>query len=201
MMASVREVNGVEERRIVPTELGEITYTVTRKKVKNLNLRIRESGEIAVSIPQRCNVLLADDMISRRAAWIREHLERIEQLRHTILLPEVSREACRTMLQQSLERVYPLIRSYGVEMPELKLRRMRSQWGNCHWNDGYITLNTALVRCPEHLRDYVALHELIHFLYHDHGRQFHALQTALMPDWKQRRKQLKTYGGALNDSK
>ena len=46
---------------------------------------------------------------------------------------------------------------------------MKSQWGNCHWRQGYITLNTALARCPGTLRDYVALHELVHFVHPDHG--------------------------------
>ena len=81
--------------------------------------------------------------------------------------------------------------------PQLKLRAMRSQWGNCHWMQGYITLNTALVRCPPRLRDYVALHELVHFLHHDHQAGFYAVMDALMPDWRRRRAELNRYTAAL----
>ena len=84
-----------------------------------------------------------------------------------------------------------------LSRPEVKLRKMRSQWGNCHWRQGYITLNTALARCPETLRDYVALHELVHFVHPDHGPGFYGLMDRLMPDWRQRRKELRRYGGAL----
>ena len=70
---------------------------------------------------------------------------------------------------------------------------MKSQWGNCHWAQGYITLNAALARCPEELRDYVALHELIH------GPGFHGRMDALMPDWRRRRQQLKGYASLLRD--
>ena len=59
------------------------------------------------------------------------------------------------------------------------------------------TLNTALARCPQSLRDYVALHELVHFLCHDHGPGFYAAMDARMPDWRQRRRQLKDYVAAL----
>ena len=86
----------------------------------------------------------------------------------------------------------------GVAFPQLKLRKMKSQWGNCHWTQGYITLNTALGRCPERLRDYVALHELVHFLHHDHGPGFYSVMDALMPDWRERRKALRGYGAALS---
>lgn len=100
-------------------------------------------------------------------------------------------------MSEALERVYPLVAPLGVGFPSLKLRALKSQWGNCHWAQGYITLNTALARCPEELRDYVALHELVHFLHHDHGPGFYARMDGLMPDWRKRRRALKGYTGAL----
>ena len=112
-------------------------------------------------------------------------------------MPPVSGEECVRLLAEALARVYPLAAPLGVAFPVLKLRPLKSQWGNCHWAQGYITLNTALARCPEELRDYVALHELVHFLHHDHGPGFYARMDALMPDWRRRRKALKGYTGAL----
>lgn len=35
--------------------------------------------------------------------------------------------------------------------------------------------------------DYVVLHELIHFKYRNHDREFYNFMTSLMPDWKQRK--------------
>lgn len=113
------------------------------------------------------------------------------------LPPEPARRECLRLLGEALDRVYPLVQPLGVAWPELRLRRMKSQWGNCHWRQGYITLNTALARCPETLRDYVALHELVHFVHPDHGPGFYGLMDRLMPDWRQRRKELRRYGGAL----
>ena len=40
------------ERRIV-VEGREILYELTAKKVKNLNLRVRPDGRVAVSVPRR----------------------------------------------------------------------------------------------------------------------------------------------------
>ena len=108
-------------------------------------------------------------------------------------LPPVDRAECVRLLGEALERVYPLVQPLGVAFPQLKLRALKSQWGNCHWAQGYITLNTALARCPERLRDYVALHELVHFLHHNHGPGFYRQMDALMPDWKQRRRALRGY--------
>ena len=55
----------------------------------------------------------------------------------------------------------------------------------------------ALAALPEELMDYVTLHELVHFVHPDHGPGFYGLMDRLMPDWRQRRKELRRYGGAL----
>lgn len=188
----------LSQRRLVDTPCGPLTYTLTRKAVKNLNLRIGTGGEIMVSIPRRCSVKQADSYIRDKSGWIMSVLRRREDREP---LPAVSQEECVRLLREALARVYPLVEPLGVAFPPLKLRALKSQWGNCHWAQGYITLNTALARCPEQLRDYVALHELVHFLHHDHGPGFYARMDELMPDWKQRRRALKRYGGALENRK
>ena len=182
------------QRRLVDTPSGPLTYTLTRKAVKNLNLRIGAGGEIMLSIPRRCSVRQADGFVREKSGWIMDALRRREDREP---LPAVSGEECARLLREALARVYPLVEPLGVAFPRLKLRAMKSQWGNCHWAQGCVTLNTALARCPEELRDYVALHELVHFLHHDHGPGFYAQMDALMPDWKGRRRALKRYGGAL----
>ena len=184
----------VNQLRLVDTPVGPLTYTLTRKAVKNLNLRVGAGGEIMVSIPRRCSVRHADNFIREKSGWITDVLRRREDLEP---LPAVSREECARLLGEALARVYPLVEPLGVALPPLKLRALKSQWGNCHWAQGYITLNTALARCPEQLRDYVALHELVHFLHHDHGPGFYARMDELMPDWRRRRRALKRYGVVL----
>lgn len=191
---------GLPQLRIVDTPGGPLSYTLARKRVKNLNLRIGAGGEITVSIPLRCAVKQADDLIREKSGWIIDAIRR-QEARQAEPLPPVGREECARRLSGALLRVYPLVAPLGVAFPVLKLRPLKSQWGNCHWAQGYITLNTALARCPEELRDYVALHELVHFLHHDHGPGFYARMDALMPDWRQRRKALKGYGGALERNK
>ena len=187
---------GLPQLRVVDTPRGPLTYTLTRKRVKNLNLRVGAGNEIMVSIPLRCPVSQADDFVRERSGWILDALSRRED-RQLEPLPPVSREECARLLTEALARVYPLVEPLGVALPPLKLRALKSQWGNCHWAQGYITLNTALARCPEELRDYVALHELVHFLHHDHGPGFYARMDALMPDWRNRRRTLKRFSGAL----
>jgi len=180
----------MEQLRQVETPLGVISYFFVQKKIKNLNLRINRHNEIVVSVPLRVPPERADEFVRDKARWIEEVLERREEDRRE-LEPLPGQEECRARLCSCVLRVYPLVESAGVRFPQIKIRSMKSQWGNCHWRQGYITLNTALARCPEALRDYVALHELVHFLHHDHGPGFYARMTQLMPDWQARRQALR----------
>ena len=50
-------------------------YTLTRKQVKNINLRIKPSGEIAVSAAKSVPLSVIEDFLQRKADWILAALE------------------------------------------------------------------------------------------------------------------------------
>ena len=183
----------MEQLRVVETSDGLLTYCLMRKRVKNLNLRVERNGQVHLSIPMRCTLRYADQFIQEKAGWILRVQQKQRESEPVEFGPEQSREDSYLILKAALDGVYPLVARLGVEYPDLKLRKMKRQWGNCHWLQGYITLNTALARCPVHLQRYVALHELVHFLSHDHGPQFHAWMDQLMPEWKKCRVELRKY--------
>lgn len=186
----------MEQLRQVETPAGVLTYVLQKKRVRNLNLRVDRSGTVTLSIPMRCSVQRADDFIREKSQWLFRAVRK-QQEEQKPVPPAPARKECEVILLAALRRAYPLIEPLGVTMPVLKLRKMTSQWGNCHWSQGYITLNTALARCPAQLQDYVALHELVHFLHHDHGAGFYEKMDLLMPDWRQRRSELKKYSAAI----
>ena len=45
--------------------------------------------------------------------------------------------------------------------------------------------------CPEEAIDYVVVHELCHLRYMNHGPNFHALLSSVLPDYRERRKRLR----------
>ena len=180
-----------DQTRTVRTEPRLLHYVLTRKPIRNWNLRVRQE-QVLLSAPLRVSNLQADLFIQSRADWIYAVQARQKETDRQALEP-LPRLECMQILSAALERMLPVAAQLGITRPELRLRKMSSQWGNCHYQQGYITLNTALAGCPEHLQDYVVLHELIHFLHHDHSSQFKAAMTQLMPDWWIRRRELKSY--------
>lgn len=54
----------------------EIPVSVVRKRVKNLNLRVRADGTVTLSIPQHLPLARAQEFLERRGDWIAERVHR-----------------------------------------------------------------------------------------------------------------------------
>ena len=89
---------------------------------------------------------------------------------------------------QSLDRMYLLVKNHSIPRPEINIREMKLRWGSCHRENKAILLNSELIKAPKYCIDYVVLHELIHFKHKNHDNRFYTFLTSLMPDWEKRKK-------------
>jgi predicted metal-dependent hydrolase len=126
-----------------------------------------------------------------RAIHIRAPRPERERVRD--LLERWYRRQARDHFGQRLEAILGQASWTPARDPSLRLRRMKRTWGNCSVS-GRITLNTLLVRAPEHLVDYVIAHEICHLREHHHGPAFYALQQRLYPAWREARDELRARG-------
>ena len=78
----------------------------------------------------------------------------------------------------------------------IKCTGSRGRWGACN-SSRQIFLNWRCVMLPNRLIDYVIVHELAHILELNHSPRFWAVVGQILPDFKERRQELKTYGFAL----
>lgn len=233
------------EQRTVHCVSGDISYLLTRKPVKNVNLRIKPDGKILVSAGSHVPVKFIDGFIAEKQNSILEALARYEKKRDLtqdspkryedgeryallgrslvlkveesgeetvytdgvylfldvknkdnfrrkeILISRWFKQCQEEVFGELIEEKYAQLQKYGIPYPEWKVRNMKSRWGSCQTEKGVITLNSQLIAAPRTCIEYVVLHELVHFLYPNHSRQFWDFVAKMMPDWKERRKALK----------
>lgn len=94
---------------------------------------------------------------------------------------------CKTVFNEVIEELYPLVKKYGIEKPSLRIRDMETRWGSCLTKKKIITLNKRLLEAPRNCIEYVVMHELCHLIHPNHSKQFYSFLTMLMPDWKERK--------------
>lgn len=88
---------------------------------------------------------------------------------------------------------HKLSSSDKVTKPILKIRKMKSRWGSCMVNKRTITMNAYLIHTPLACIEMVMYHELAHFIHPNHSRDFYNTLSILLPDHRERSKDLNRY--------
>jgi predicted metal-dependent hydrolase len=85
----------------------------------------------------------------------------------------------------------------GREIRRLTLRDTRSRWGSCTAG-GDLMFSWRLIMAPPEVLDYVAAHEVAHFIEMNHSPAFWAVVARLCPDYSRHRRWLLREGVALH---
>lgn len=179
-----------------PTEslrnIAGIQYTLTRKSVKNINLRVRPDGSVVVSANSRVALKHIDAFVAENALRI---LAAQQKFRKIPQPPEpLSQKERQKMAQEFLpiataitQQILPKFLSYGIPMPEIRVRYMKSRWGSCYTTRGIIVLNSKLLHYPPESIEFVVTHELCHFVHPNHSPRFYALMDETLPHWREQK--------------
>ena len=85
----------------------------------------------------------------------------------------------------------------GVTYLALHVSNPTARWGSCSAGND-IRINWRLAMAPPALLDYVIAHELCHVVHKNHSRRFWAKLAKVMPDWRERREELRRIGPGLS---
>ena len=166
-------------------QLGEIEV-VQSPRARRITLTVRPGGTVRLSYPRGVSRERALQFLESKVAWIRQTRERLAAKRAALPEPlppdeerariEGLRRAAKADLPPRIER---LSAATGLSYEKLTIRVARTKWGSCTGRN-HISLSLYLMLLPEHLRDFVIVHELCHTVYHDHSPRFHALLNRLV---------------------
>ena len=99
------------------------------------------------------------------------------------------KKATKQIFEKHLKDVYDRF-TVNVPFPKLCIRKMTTRWGVNNSTLKKVTLNSELIyKDPKYL-DYVIVHELAHFIHHNHGKGFWKLVEENEPNYKRLRKEL-----------
>lgn len=86
---------------------------------------------------------------------------------------------CRSEANRVLpDKVRSLAQKHGFEVNEVKINNSRGRWGSCSMKKN-INLSYFCMMLPEHLVDFVLLHELCHTKEMNHGENFWTLLNSV----------------------
>ena len=164
--------------------LGEVTLAQS-PRARRISIRVRATGAVRLSYPYGVSRQRAVAFLEEKCAWIVATRERVAGRRAALppQLPPAEQKARIEELRRAAKadlppRIAALSAATGLSYAALTIRASRTRWGSCSGRNR-ISLSLFLMTLPEHLRDFVILHELCHTVHHNHSPRFHALLDRL----------------------
>ena len=89
-------------------------------------------------------------------------------------------------------RVKVLASKHKFDYKNIAIKNAKTRWGSCSFENN-INLNLHLMRLPDHLVDYVILHELVHTRIKNHGKDFWQLLEIVSGNARELDREVKEY--------
>lgn len=173
---------------------------VVRSDRKTMSLQIKPDGNIVVRAPLHLPQREIERFVSEKSAWIEKHLSQVMQAQEAGEEAPLSYAEIRALADKALKELPPRVKQLaarmGVTYGRITIRNQIGRWGSCS-SAGNLNLNCLLMLAPEKVQDYVLVHELAHRKQMNHSEAFWAEVAAVMPDYRESEKWLKTEGKIL----
>jgi len=174
-------------------KIGSLQVRAERKRVRSVRLYISQKDlQAHLTIPYYASEKFAIDFLSKNYEWLKRTMEKIKENPPPALRKEqeISKEEM-AKLKRIISNLLPQWEfRLGVKAKDWKLRKMKTQWGNCKMKTREITFSTGLIKKPLRCIEYVVAHELAHLIEANHSEKFYAVIAKHFPYWKEVRKEL-----------
>jgi hypothetical protein len=97
------------------------------------------------------------------------------------------KEKSENIFNEILKKVFKELKYDDINFPKIRIRNMKKRWGSFLKEKNEIFLNFELIKASKYCIEYVILHELLHYKYENHDKNFYNMMTMIMPDWKNRK--------------
>ena len=80
--------------------------------------------------------------------------------------------------------------SMSLDIPEFKIRTMKTKWGSCATDSKRLWFNIELAKKPLECIEYIVVHEMVHLMERNHTKRFVLLMDWYFPNWQVQKKVL-----------
>ena len=169
-----------------------IEITLEKIKVAKENKNTLKESSIKILGKERDKKIIESDLerIRLTDTSIYIYSKEIDNTQIDKKLLEWKVEKLKVILDEYLNK-YTKLLNRNIDYYQIK--KLSSAWGIYHKKENYISFNSDLIEKDIECIEYVVLHELCHIFYMNHQKDFWALVKKYMPDYKVRRKNLKTF--------
>lgn len=102
--------------------------------------------------------------------------------------------------EKALEKIQPIAKRYaaclGVQFSACKISEMKYRWASCTPQNN-ILFNWRIIKAPQHVLEYLVVHELTHLIENNHTPRFWHIVSVQIPDFQKAKSWLRENGHQL----
>lgn len=182
------------ENRELNINNQKINYQLrSSRRARLMRLSIYGDGSVVVTKPYRLNENLVEHFLKQKINWIVAKIAHVSKFKNPGLGRDnqkhflANKEAARQLIQKKLQEFN---KYYQLEYKRVSVRNQITRWGSCSKSHN-LNFNYKVLFLAPHLADYIIVHELCHLKEFNHSANFWALVEKNIPNYKERRKELK----------
>jgi predicted metal-dependent hydrolase len=168
-------------------------YNIIRSDRKTLAIEITKDCTVLVRAPRHLSGRDIDSAVDRHRAWIESHMKKVKAAAEHRTEPDESE--IDNYIKRTGEYIPGRVAYFGglmgLKPSGITITGAVTRFGSCSPKNR-LCFSWRLMRYPDEAVDYVVVHELAHIVHKNHGKDFYALIASVMPDYKERKKLLKT---------
>ena len=148
---------------------------------RSIRLSVRPNKSVRLTYPRFVQLSDAIAFAESKTEWILTTRNKMEERKATTPIINIAEaneliQRAKNYLPATLAR---LAKEHGFRYTSLCITAARTRWGSCSGKNG-ISFSIFIMLLPEHLREFIILHELCHTRHHNHSEAFHALLDSLV---------------------
>lgn len=182
------------KKTIILNELPVEYILTVRPQAKRIKISIGADALMKVSVPRFVPLYLVEDFMKKKEAWVTDALNKAHSKK--LLAPEDKQDSYEvhkeTARKYAHAKVIQYNSFYNFSWKRIAIRNQKTRWGSCS-KQGNLNFSYKLVLLPEHLADYIVVHELCHLKEFNHSEKFWNLVAEVFPHYKALRKELNQY--------
>ena len=168
-----------------------ILYAKYRKN-RSLRLSIEGKGVVKITCPYGIDEHYIYSFVKSKMSWIKKSLNSLEKKECLSEKPKLTKRELTALKDYIDQMVYKYAVIMKAEISEVRLRKMKTEWGNCNYVNSILTFNTYLYYMSEKFIEAIVVHEIAHLFVHGHGKRFYQIVYKYLPDYKERIKEAKS---------
>ena len=168
-------------------DIGEVKYKHS-KKAKYIRIVINHNSQVSVVIPKYYNIRDAIEFVHSKKNWIQKNKIKIAQKKKLKL--KLSNIELEKFWDDTKQKIVQLADVHQLNFYKLTFKTLKTRWGSCSPNNT-ICINNLIYYLPDHLKEYIMLHELTHTKIKNHSSIFWEELEKICPNSKLKRRELR----------